>query len=488
MIANINVGVLGHVDSGKTALVRALSTHISTAALDKNPQSQARGITLDLGFSSFTVDAPERFEGAGVSKLQFTLVDCPGHASLIRTIIGGAQIIDIMLLVVDIVKGVQTQTAECLVVGEITTNNLIVVLNKIDLLPEASRDSAIEKATTRIRKVLASTKFAGANFVAVAAAPGGAGKGESSTGQFPATEKGFGGEVSSSSSNVAALVSHLVETVSLPVRHAEGPFVFSVDHCECCCMHAARLFLPLSSLRNDSTPATQLPPYQPNCPHRTSATPPLTHTGFQIKGQGTVLTGTVLSGAVGINDTIELPGLRLEKKVKSIQMFKRPVSRVQQGDRAGICVTGLDPELIERGIVCSPGSVPSQRLVLAAVKRVKYFREPLPSGCKLHCSIGHSTVMAEATFFGAKALLQWCPPGEEEGGGGTAVGGVGGSQVGPCSLTPTFKECWEWQDTLLFGAIGGAAPPPPQSSATALSRSAPPPHLLLWMAVCRSEF
>lgn len=59
-ILNINVGVLGHVDSGKTSLVKALSTSLSTAALDKNPQSQARGITLDLGFSAFSVPLPER--------------------------------------------------------------------------------------------------------------------------------------------------------------------------------------------------------------------------------------------------------------------------------------------------------------------------------------------------------------------------------------------------------------------------------------------
>jgi selenocysteine-specific elongation factor len=54
-VLNINVGVLGHVDSGKTSLVGALSTTLSTAALDKHPQSKERGITLDLGFSSFTV-------------------------------------------------------------------------------------------------------------------------------------------------------------------------------------------------------------------------------------------------------------------------------------------------------------------------------------------------------------------------------------------------------------------------------------------------
>uniref|UniRef100_A0A8C0XYT7 Tr-type G domain-containing protein n=1 Tax=Castor canadensis TaxID=51338 RepID=A0A8C0XYT7_CASCN len=85
---NVNVGVLGHIDSGKTALARALSTTASTAAFDKQPQSRERGITLDLGFSCFAVPLP----GADEPLLQVTLVDCPGHASLIRTIIGGSRV------------------------------------------------------------------------------------------------------------------------------------------------------------------------------------------------------------------------------------------------------------------------------------------------------------------------------------------------------------------------------------------------------------
>lgn len=102
--------------------VRALSELLSTAALDKSPQSQAKGITMDLGFSAFMTQVPERLSGksppccpyasrqaasdgpthargaagSGYDKLQFTLVDCPGHASLIKTIIGGAQIIDMV--------------------------------------------------------------------------------------------------------------------------------------------------------------------------------------------------------------------------------------------------------------------------------------------------------------------------------------------------------------------------------------------------------
>lgn len=86
---NVNVGVLGHIDSGKTALARALSTTASTAAFDKQPQSRERGITLDLGFSCFVVPLQGAEPGTSDTLLQVTLVDCPGHASLIRTIIGG---------------------------------------------------------------------------------------------------------------------------------------------------------------------------------------------------------------------------------------------------------------------------------------------------------------------------------------------------------------------------------------------------------------
>lgn len=62
-------------------------------------------------------------------------VDCPGHASLIRTIIGGAQIMDMMLLVIDATKGMQAQTVECIVIGEAVMASgadVIVVLNKVN--------------------------------------------------------------------------------------------------------------------------------------------------------------------------------------------------------------------------------------------------------------------------------------------------------------------------------------------------------------------
>ncbi|CAE7414320.1 EEFSEC, partial [Symbiodinium sp. CCMP2456] len=156
---NVNLGVLGHIDSGKTSICKMLSTVTSTASMDKSRESQERGITLDLGFSSFSTDAPEHIQSAGFDSIQWCLVDCPGHASLIRTVIGGAQIIDLCALVIDVNKGIQTQTAECMVVAEILANQLVVILNKIDMIPAEKRKKVLDKVVKELRKTFQRTKF-----------------------------------------------------------------------------------------------------------------------------------------------------------------------------------------------------------------------------------------------------------------------------------------------------------------------------------------
>lgn len=72
--------------------------------------------------------------------------------------LSGAQIIDLMMLVIDVTKGMQTQSAECLVIGQIACQKMIVVLNKIDLLPDGKQQSAIEKMTKKMQKTLENTK------------------------------------------------------------------------------------------------------------------------------------------------------------------------------------------------------------------------------------------------------------------------------------------------------------------------------------------
>ncbi|RUP51114.1 hypothetical protein BC936DRAFT_149771 [Jimgerdemannia flammicorona] len=339
-ILNINVGILGHVDSGKTTLAKALSTMASTAAFDKHPQSKARGITLDLGFSAFFTDMPDQVKDAAYDKLQITLVDCPGHASLVKTIIGGAQIIDLMLLVIDATKGVQTQTAECLVIGEITTEKMIVVLNKIDLYPENARNIKIKEMITGLRKTLSKTKFRDAPIVPISANIGAADI-ISNPLLTPKVE------------NIDDLIRTLRETIRVPERTSSGNFLFAVDHC------------------------------------------------FAIQGQGTVMTGTVLNGGVAIGNIIEISNMA-KKKVKSMQMFRKPVQKASQGDRVGICVTQFDSNTFERGLAFAPGTVSVLHAAIASATKVRFFKEACTSKSKLHVTVGHHTVMATVTFFSAQ--------------------------------------------------------------------------------------
>ena len=127
---------------------------------------------------------------------------------------------------------------------------------------------------------------------------------------------------------------------------------------------------------------------------------------FPIKGQGTVLTGTCLSGSVRPNDMVEFPTLATQKKIKGLQMFRRKANIVQQGDRAGICVSNFDAKLMERGIIASPGTVKLIRGAIAVVRKVRFFKGSLNSGAKFHISVGHTTVMAQVSFWGAREIAK----------------------------------------------------------------------------------
>ena len=68
------------------------------------------------------------------------------------------------MLVVDVTKGMQTQTAECLVIGQITSDRMLIVMNKTDMLPAEKRVAMIEKMTKRLRQTLQGTKFHDARY------------------------------------------------------------------------------------------------------------------------------------------------------------------------------------------------------------------------------------------------------------------------------------------------------------------------------------
>ncbi len=140
----VHIGLFGHIDSGKTAIAAVLSEIISTAGIDAHPQSKERGITIDLGFTSFILDG-----------YLITLVDGPGHADLIKISASSVEIIDLAIIVIDINKGPQVQTGEHLIMIEaLGIQKILVVLNKTDLFK-----GNIEEQVKNTRNFFDSTSF-----------------------------------------------------------------------------------------------------------------------------------------------------------------------------------------------------------------------------------------------------------------------------------------------------------------------------------------
>lgn len=100
----------------------------------------------------------------------------------------------------------------------------------------------------------------------------------------------------------------------------------------------------------------------------------------------------------------------MTKKIKSVQMFRKPVSGAMQGDRVGVCVTQFDPKLLERGVVCTPGSLRTLYAAVISVRKIDYFKGSLATRAKFHITVGHETVMARVTFFGLPPVGASEPP------------------------------------------------------------------------------
>jgi selenocysteine-specific elongation factor len=103
---------------------------------------------------------------------------------------------------------------------------------------------------------------------------------------------------------------------------------------------------------------------------------------------------------------IEFPALKQEKKIRSMQMFRKPVTMIRQGDRAGLCVAQLDADLIERGIAATPRCLKSSNLAIVLVKRIPYFQGEIRTKGKFHISMGHQTGIGVMTFFSAQCTSQ----------------------------------------------------------------------------------
>src|SRR6201993_593818 len=138
------IATAGHIDHGKTTLVRAL-TGIDP---DRLPEEKRRGITIDLGFASFETQADDG------SPVRISFVDVPGHHLFIRNMLAGAGCVPVVMLVVAADEGVMPQTVEHLRICELLgISQGLTVITKAD----AVSFSQLQEVTSSIERFLKGT-------------------------------------------------------------------------------------------------------------------------------------------------------------------------------------------------------------------------------------------------------------------------------------------------------------------------------------------
>src|SRR5579864_9486376 len=141
---SVIIGTAGHIDHGKTTLVRAL-TGIDA---DRLPEEKRRGITIDLGFASMELHGPDG------TPIQISFVDVPGHSLFIRNMLAGAGCVPAVMLIVAADEGIKPQTIEHLAICELLgIRQGVTVVTKIDAVSKEHRDRVLDE----IRRFMGNT-------------------------------------------------------------------------------------------------------------------------------------------------------------------------------------------------------------------------------------------------------------------------------------------------------------------------------------------
>ena len=300
---HIILGTAGHVDHGKTTLVKAL-TGTDT---DRLAEEKKRGITIELGFAHLRLPSGQM---VGV-------IDVPGHERFIKNMVAGAGGIDLVLLLVAADEGVMPQTREhfdvCRLLG---VERGLVVISKSDTVD----DDLLELVTEEVAELVAGSFLEEAPVIPVSATTG---------------------------AGLEALLTALDELVATVVdRPDSGAFRLPVDR------------------------------------------------AFVIKGFGTVVTGTVLSGSLGLGDAVTLAPSGLESRVRSLQAYGEERAQVFAGERAAINLHGLEKSEIERGeILARPETVLPTSMVDVFYTHLSSATSPLPARSKMLVHSGTAALM-----------------------------------------------------------------------------------------------
>ncbi|MGA7875287.1 MAG: selenocysteine-specific translation elongation factor [Desulfoferrobacter sp.] len=268
------LGTAGHIDHGKTSLIRAM-TGIDT---DRLKEEKLRGITIELGFAYADLPNGDRLG----------IVDVPGHERFVRHMVAGATGIDMVALIIAADEGVMPQTREHMEICQLLrVKKGLVALTKIDLVDDPEW---IEMVKEDVAEFLVGTFLENAPIVPLSAATG----------------EGI--------EEFKKVLTRLVEETE--PRSSDGPFRLSVDRV------------------------------------------------FSMRGFGTVVTGTSISGRLQIGAPVIVYPSGHKTKVRGIQVHNEDVEEVLPGQRTAINLQSTERALIQRGnVIATPGALVPSHMV-----------------------------------------------------------------------------------------------------------------------------
>jgi selenocysteine-specific elongation factor len=312
---NIIVGTAGHIDHGKTSLVKALT---GTDA-DRLAEEKRRGITIDLGFAHLQL----------TKDVRLGFIDVPGHERFIRNMLAGAAGIDMVLFVIAADESIKPQTREhfdiCRMLG---VRAGVIALTKADSVDE----EIVDLVRLEVEEMVAGSFLEKAAKVSVSSVTG---------------------------SGLNELRSEL-ERAATAVRQKQtgGYFRLPIDR------------------------------------------------SFSMKGFGTVVTGTLISGTLSREQEVELYPTGRRLRVRGLQVYGEAADRARAGERTAVNLAGIEAGEISRGMVLSeagkfaPVSAIDTRLDLLP------HAKPLRNNSPIHLHIGAASIEAEVRFPDRRASLK----------------------------------------------------------------------------------
>ena len=306
---NIIVGTAGHIDHGKTTLIKALTGRNT----DRWEEEQRRGITIDLGFTYFDLPCGDRVG----------IIDVPGHERFINNMVAGVVGMDLVLLVIAADEGIMPQTKEHVdILSLLGIEKSIIVLNKCDLVDE----EWLELVEEEVKEELAGTFLEHAPVVKVSAASG---------------------------EGLEALI-HMIEKMT-----------------------------------SDEVVAKDV---------RTIPRLPVDR-AFSLSGFGTIITGTLVSGTISKEDTLQMYPVGKECKIRSIQVHGQDREECYAGQRVAVNLSNVKKREIKRGCVLAPkNSMKNTDLLDVKLKILDSSVRILTNHMRLHFFTGTSEVLCRAVL------------------------------------------------------------------------------------------